>query len=213
MAASVEHLDVPFRRDIRTVIDVGASHGQFALFAATEFPSARVISFEPLEEPIADLRRMMGERVESHKTAVGAENGTVEINVSGHDDSSSVLGIGERQQEVFPGTGVVETRRTPITTLDDAIERPVSRPAMLKIDVQGLELQVLKGAKQTLAEIDEALIECSFTELYDGQALADEVIAHMLESGLRLAGIHGLHTTPSGEAVQADLHFRRTGSA
>lgn len=209
VAASVEHSRVPFRRDFRTVIDVGASRGQFALFATVSFPQARILSFEPLDEPLADLRRVTGVRVISCQTAIGAETGTVAINVSRQDDSSSVLGIGEQQQRIFPGTEAVERREIPITTLDEAVDLPLARPALLKIDVQGLELEVLKGASATLAEIDEALIECSFTELYEGQAMADEVIAHALGAGLRLVGIHGLHSTSSGGAVQADLHFRR----
>jgi len=191
------------------VIDVGASHGQFALFAVTEFPDARVISFEPLAEPVADLRELLGDRVEIHQTAVGAESGRVRINVSGHDDSSSVLKIGEQQRQVFPGTATVEVRDTPITTLDAVLDKPIARPALLKIDVQGTELEVLRGAPGVLGQMDEALIECSFTELYDGQAMADEVIAFLLGFGLRLAGVHNLHSMPNGETIQADLHFRR----
>lgn len=179
------------------------------LFATTEFPGAQVISFEPLAEPIAHLRRILGNRVESRQTAVGAEAGTVTINVSGRDDSSSIRKIGDEQQRIFPGTEAVEARETPITTLDEALDLPFGRPSLLKIDVQGAELDVLEGATRTLTEIDEALIECSFIELYEGQALADQVISLLLQAGFRLVGVHGLHKAANGDAIQADLHFRR----
>ncbi len=200
---------MPFRSDIRTVIDVGASHGQFALFAATRFPSARLVSFEPLPEPREDIRRVLGDRVEIRPYAVGSSPGTVTMNLSRSDDSSSVLTIGDEQSQIFPGTEAVGTLDVEITTLDEAFQEPLERPCLLKIDVQGLELEVLRGATRVLAEVDEALIECSFIELYGDQAMADEVIAHALEAGLRLVGVHGLIRTTDGRAIQADLHFRR----
>ena len=86
----------------------------------------------------------------------------------------------------------------------------VAGACLLKIDVQGLELEVLRGAPRILAQVDEALIEGSFIELYEGQALADDVIALMREAGLRLAGTYGKTTDADGRDVQADFYFRRT---
>ncbi len=209
VAASVEHHSVPFGVDFRTVIDVGASRGQFALFAASRFPGARIVSFEPLPEPRAQLERVLDGRVEVMPLALGAEPGSVLMNVSRQDDSSSVLAIGEAQRRNFPGTEAIDTLEVPISTLDATLDPPPERPCLLKIDVQGLELQVLKGAGKTLAGVDEALVECSFIELYEGQAMADEVVSLMLEAGLRLAGVHGLVSTAKGEPIQADFHFKR----
>lgn len=209
VAASVEHAKIPFRDDIRTVIDVGASHGQFALFASRRFPKARIVSFEPLPGPREDLSKLLSERVDVRATAVGATVGTVSMNVARNDDSSSALPIGARQSELFPGSEAVDTIEAPITTLDQALPEAIERPCLLKVDVQGLELEVLRGATQVLTQVDEALIECSFIELYEGQALADEVIAFAHSTGLRLVGIHGLHATSEGRAIQADLHFVR----
>ena len=87
--------------------------------------------------------------------------------------------------------------------------RPPARPCLLKVDVQGLELDVLRGAARTLESVDEALIECSFVELYEGQPLADEIVLQMLEAGLRLAGVHEVVYSADGTAVQADFLFRR----
>lgn len=209
VAASVEHSRIPLRRDFRTVLDVGASRGQFALFAAQRFPDARIVCFEPLPEPAADLRRIMGDRVEVHETAVGATAGTETINISARDDSSSLLPIGSRQQHEFPGTGTERRIEVPVTTLDLMMDGELNGPCLLKIDVQGLELEVLKGATSTLGKVDEALIECSFVELYEGQAMADEVVAHLLEKGLRLAGVHEVTHSADGTAIQADFLFRR----
>lgn len=209
VAASVEHSEVPFDPGIATVIDLGASRGQFALFAATKFPEARIISFEPQPGPYADLTGLLGDRVEARQIAIGSQRGTSTMNVSASDDSSSLLAIGEGQTKVFPGTGQVDTIEVKVTTLDDELDEPLARPCLMKIDVQGLELEVLKGGTATLSQVDEALIECSFMELYEGQAMADEVISLMLDAGLRLAGVFGATTDSEGRMVQADFFFRR----
>lgn len=209
VAASVEHSDVPFSAGIRTVIDLGASRGQFALFAANRFPEARIISFEPQPGPLSELKNLLGGRVETYPLAVSSTPGSATMNVSRSDDSSSLREIGSLQRRIFPGTDSVETIAVEVTTLDAILERPLARPCLLKIDIQGMELEALAGASETLSEVDEALIECSFVELYEGQALADEVIDLMLGAGLRLAGVFGTSTDAYGQMIQADFFFRR----
>ena len=93
--AAVEHAAVPFDTETRTVVDVGASRGQFAVFAAERFPSARIVCFEPLEDPRRRLHEVLGERVTVHGVALGAEAGKAEFNVSAQDDSSSLLRSGD----------------------------------------------------------------------------------------------------------------------
>lgn len=211
VAASVEHSVIPFTDGIATVIDVGASRGQFALFAANCFPRARIVSFEPQAGPMAELKELLGDRVETHAVAIGSAPGTASMNISRSDDSSSLLEIGAGQLKVFPGTEKVDTVEVEVTTLDTVLDQPLNRPCLLKIDVQGLELEVLKGAAATLGQVDEALIECSFVELYEGQAMADEVVELMLAAGLRLTGVYGPTSDANGRMVQADFLFQRSG--
>ena len=206
---SVEHAAVPFRDDIKTVVDVGASRGQFASFAAHRFPEAQLICFEPLPDARAVLKNVVAGRATIHAAAVGATAGTATLNVSGQDDSSSLLPIGHRQIEEFPGTEASTTLEVRVEVLSDLDLVSLHGPRLLKIDVQGFELDVLKGAGANLDLFDQAFVECSFVELYDGQALADEVIAFLLARGLRLAGCFGTVCGAKGEAIQADLLFNR----
>jgi FkbM family methyltransferase len=209
VAASVEHLSVPFDPGTRTVLDVGASRGQFAVLAAGLFPQARIVCFEPLPGPRAAIEKVLGDRVEIVGAAVGSRSGPASLNISARDDSSSLLPIGERQQAEFPGTGASGTAEVEVITLDEWLSTPLERPCLLKMDVQGFELAALRGATRTLASVDEALIECSFVELYEGQPLAGEVIAHMSDAGFRLSGVHGMVYSGDGSSVQADFFFRR----
>lgn len=210
VAASVEHSRIPFGDDFATVLDVGASRGQFALFSLENFPGADIICFEPQPGPAGDLRRVLGDRVELIGSALGPERGMANMNISAQDDSSSLLAIGERQVVEFPGTESDHTIEVPVTTLDDALRRPVERPCLLKVDVQGFELDVLRGGLEVLREVDVALIECSFVELYQGQALAEEVVSFMQDAGFRLAGVHEIANSADGSAIQGDFLFRRT---
>jgi FkbM family methyltransferase len=209
VVASVEHADVPFRADVRTVLDVGASRGQFALFALSRFPQAAIRSFEPLPGARDKLKVVTAGRVEIVAAAVGAEPGRAELNVSAQDDSSSLLPIGRRQVAEYPGTEATTTIEVDVVTLASVLSEALPGPVLLKIDVQGFELDVLRGAGELLSKVDEVFVECSFVELYDGQALADEVVAFLFEHDLRLAGVYGLSHTATGEALQADLLFRR----
>ena len=209
VAASVEHSSTPLGPHFATIVDVGASRGQFALFAMNRYPEARIICVEPQPGPADDLAATVGDRVELIRSAVGAEPGTAEMNVSGRDDSSSLLAIGTRQENEFPGTAMDHKIEVPVTTLDEALPEKLARPVLLKIDVQGFELPALSGATALLAQVDTALIECSFVELYEGQALADEVISLMVSAGFRLKGVHGVVYSADGSALQGDFLFDR----
>lgn len=211
VAASVEHARVPFTAPA-TVLDVGASSGQFAVFAAARWPRARIVSFEPIPAAQARYAAAMRGRAVLHPVAVGAAPGRATLHVAAADDSSSLLPITERQIASYPGTQEQHTLEVDVVTLDDHLDRDLPAPWLLKIDVQGFELEVLRGATATLERVGQIYVECSFVELYGAQALADEVIAFLFERGFRLAGVHNVDYH-GGHAVQADLLFSRAGSA
>ena len=66
----------------------------------------------------------------------------------------------------------------------DEVVDSVDVPCLMKIDVQGYELEVLQGAEKLLPSVEFLLVECSFTELYLGQALAGEVVAYLHQRGI-----------------------------
>ena len=111
--------------------------------------------------------------------------------------------------DAFPGTEEDRTIEIEARTLDELLAHRVRAPALLKIDVQGGELDVLAGAPTILRDIDTAFVECSFVEFYGGQALADQVVSAFLERGLRLYGVYSVVCDDRGRCLQADLLFRR----
>jgi hypothetical protein len=99
----------------------------------------------------------------------------------------------------FPGTDEVETTRAQVRTLNKLLaDRELVHPALLKIDVQGFELPVLRGAEQTLRSFDQILVEASFAELYEGQALFPDVSHHLEEHGFHLVSGHISTSDSSG---------------
>ena len=131
------------------------------------------------------------------------------MHVSAADDSSSLLPITARQAQTFPGTEQKETIEVSTVTLDERFPDGVEEPALLKIDVQGYELEVLRGAERLLQTIGTVLVECSFQEFYAGQAGADEVIRFLQQRGFRLAGGTAPTVDRHGVLLQVDLIFNR----
>ncbi|MDT5019020.1 MAG: hypothetical protein QOD39_5180 [Mycobacterium sp.] len=213
VAAGVEHAGVLRRMPgLRTIVDVGANRGQFALAARLCHPEARVVSFEPLAGPAATYRAVFGGDVRTSliNAALGPTSGEAVIHVSGRDDSSSLLPITAAQDTLFPGTAQVDTDTVRVTRLAEHLAAgAIEAPALLKIDVQGFELQALAGCEDVLDRFDWIYAECSFVELYAGQAFADDVIAWLRERGFALRGVYHMSYDAAGNAVQADFLFAR----
>lgn len=196
----------------QTVVDIGANRGQFALIARKYFPDAKVVSFEPLPEPAAIFHRVFASdpKVALHEVAIGPEDRDMTIYVSRADDSSSLLPISSVQSRLFPGTEKVEERTVTVRRLESVLkEEDIQPPALLKIDVQGFELEVLEGCRSLLPCFSFVYVECSFVELYAGQALAHEVIAYLQGTGFVLAGVYNLYYDKKGISVQGDFLFVR----
>jgi FkbM family methyltransferase len=210
VVAASEHDSDPLPADLRTIVDVGANRGQFALVAARRWPSAVLICLEPLGKPRKTLRRALRRhsRLKVIDAAASDASGTAVLHVSRSDDSSSLRAITDRQTLLFPGTEEVGTVPVRTVRLDEVIAiRVHERPALLKIDVQGGELDALHGATGLLPTIDFVLVESSFTELYAGQALADDVIRFLQSQGFALSAVLAPTVGRDGVVVQADLLF------
>ena len=211
VAAGVEHEKVLRSLRCKHVVDIGANRGQFALICRKVFPDARIDSFEPLDEPAARYRSVFrGDGLANlHPFAIGPTEGEAIIHISKADDSSSLLPITPRQSSLFPGTEEKGTRTIQVLPLDAIFrDTEIIQPTLLKIDVQGYELECLEGCQQLLTLFAYVYVECSFIELYNGQALAHEVIDYLHRQGFCMTGVYNTHYDRDGMAVQADFLFR-----
>jgi FkbM family methyltransferase len=208
VAAGIEHRGALAGRRFATVVDIGANRGQFSLLCAGLYPAARIFAFEPLPRPYAVLARVTAgdPRIAIHQAAIGPCAGATRMHVMRPDDSSSLLAPTERQKAVFPAVGENGTTLVEVAPLDAFVDRSdLAPPALLKLDVQGFELEALKGCAALLDRFLAVYLECSFEPLYAGQALADEVLAHLFDHGFGLAGVYNAVGDGRGRAVQADF--------
>ncbi|MBI9044513.1 MAG: FkbM family methyltransferase [Anaerolineaceae bacterium] len=209
-AAGTEHLDILKNLDCKFVLDIGANRGQFSLVARECFPGAVIHAVEPLEEPVKIFRSIFKDdaHITLHQCAIGSQSEVKTIHVTKDDDSSSLLPIGETQVKLFPSTREKETRKVNVYILEELIDVDIiQQPSLMKIDVQGYELEILIGCQNILEKFNFLYIETSFVELYEGQALASEVIAFLERNGFLFKGVYNSYYDENGLAIQADCLF------
>lgn len=211
VAPTIEHIDALSLTPFRTIVDVGANRGQFVLFCREHHPQAMVHAFEPLKVPADIFERLFAgdPQVKLRRTAIGSSSGQASIHITNRDGSSSLLTPGILQERIF-GAHAVSTATIPVARLDECIgPADLVAPALLKIDVQGAELGVLKGAAALLPLFDAVFVECSFIELYEGQTTACDVIRELDHAGFRIRGVFNQHVDARHGPVQADFLFHR----
>lgn len=212
VAAGVEHKSVLKGLGCNMVIDIGANVGQFALVARSCFPKARIISFEPLPRPIKKYQAVFykDKFTTLYQEAIGPNECESTMHLSQRDDSSSLLAITSLQEYLFPGTAEICTVKVNVGPLSNFLSQTnIKTPSLLKLDVQGYELQALRGCEDMINCFMYVYVECSFIELYEGQALADEVIAWLRHRNFRLIGVYNISYSSHGQAIQADFLFTK----
>ena len=212
VAAAVEHRGALGGLRLKTIVDAGANVGQFSLIASELHPGARIFAFEPLPAAADTYERVMGSRLNGKmfRHALGAQAGHRTLHVAGRNDSSSLLPISSLQVAMHPQTAEVAQIAVEVRPLADVLSQDdLTSSALLKIDVQGTELEVLKGCGPLLCRFDHLYIELGFFEFYVGQPLAHQVIAMLADRGFLLSGVYNVVYDSAGRAAQADFLFRR----
>ena len=142
--------------------------------------------------------------------AVGAEGGEAALNVASNQDSSSLLALSGIHRAAYPETSQQGEVRVTVRRLDEVLDGDcLPRPSLLKVDVQGFELQVLRGAEGLLGAFENVYVECGFTELYAGQPNVAEVVCFFRDRGLSPSGVFSPEYDGAGRCLQADILFRR----
>lgn len=200
---------------IRTVLDVGAHKGEFSKAILTIIPQARIYAFEPLPDCYSYLSRQMSRNgsFQSFPVAIGRESGSVVLWRSSYDKSSSVLPMAELHKASFPWSAGASPVEVEMRTLDEYIGRlELNAKTLLKIDVQGYEAQVLRGATELLKQVEYVLVEVSFRPLYEGQASFAEVYSLLQGAGFSYSGSLEQLLSPLDDSIlQSDAFFARSG--
>lgn len=194
----------------KVIFDAGASYGVFAKDALRIWPNAHVHCFEPEPEYVQQLRLWSSSdsRVHVCDLLLGAEQRPA-MRYYFHLGASSVL---PDQQDLASNAPPI--RIAGMTTVDEYCQRLSIRPDFLKLDVQGYELEILKGSGRTLAGVEVVLAEVNHIAIYESVPLADELIGWLAERGYALHDICNLMPRPlDGALWQSDMLFVRHSSS
>jgi FkbM family methyltransferase len=207
---SLELLEIAKPLGIRSIYDVGANVGTWALLAKALIPEAKVEAFEPLPKHHTDfqnnLRGISG--VALHRIALGSENTTANLRITNSSDNSSMLPLAEASHAHF-GLKEVASVPTTVRKLDDyRRENDVLMPDLIKLDVQGYELEVLKGANECVRSTKSVITEVSFIKYYQGQCLFHDLVGYFAHFGLFVAAF-GINTPSASIVNQTDVLFLR----
>lgn len=202
------------QHQINCILDVGANIGQYSMKLRKYGYSGKIISFEPQLKTFQQLSE--NSKVYKDWTvynyALGSENTEAEINISANTESSSILDIKEIHVDAAPSSKYVGKENIIIKKLDSIYDELELRTqnVFLKIDTQGFEMEVLKGAENVLDKIIGLQLEMSITEMYNNEPLYDEIISYLKNNGFKLYQIEpGFTDEKTGRLLQFDGIFFR----
>ena len=198
----------------KTIFDVGAYHGETAIrYNDLAGQDCKVLCFEPFPESFGVLKKNTQgfPNIVLNNIALGAETGSVTFHSNHFSATNSILPTSEKGHETW-GRGTLETIEeivVPVQRLDDhVVEHDIERIDILKLDTQGSEYLVLKGAENTMSK---GMIKLIYTEIivmptYEGQKDLDHVLRILREYGFELFNFYPAQTS-NGQLRYLDALF------
>lgn len=214
---SYDYQRVRYMRDagVVAVVDVGANIGQYGAELRADGYHGRLLSIEPLWSAFGQLvgRSARDPLWDCIQCGLGAQDGEATLNVSANGVSSSILPILDSHVEAAPESRVQNAEKIRLRTLDSVVSEWIDpRGAIgLKLDVQGYEADVLRGASGTLPRVVFLELELSLVPLYAGQVLFIDMIEYVRTLGFSLVNVDtGFADPRTGRVLQCDGIFLRS---
>lgn len=222
---SILHPDlnlIDFHTGSPIIFDVGANVGGFTGDLMLRAPLARFHCFEPNPEIFSTLKANVlrygtlhnKPRAIANNFALGSREETKEFILTGNSVCSSFFEAAEKTRSWAGQWCETKDRATvQVKTLRDyASANNIQNAKLLKIDAQGYELEVLKGAGAFLHQIEYVFSEVQFANLYEGAPMWTDVIKFMHQQGFNPYTISGFCLDPNADLLQADILFKNTRS-
>jgi len=195
------------------IFDVGANVGEFTECVLAFQPWAIVHAFEPISEVFEVLQRKFKDYpgIFCRNVALGRERGEQAINVSSYAQASSFLENGRVLNDRVYGIDFTPVKTETVrvkTAAGYARASGVDCIKLLKLDVQGYELEVLKGTEPILDRIEFIYTEVQFQELYKNGPMFDEVYEFLNRRGFELLRMTSFRADDDGRLMECDMIFR-----
>ena len=192
-----------------TIIDIGSNKGQFILLMEQIFPNKIVYSFEPIIEMINKQKKFFKykKNITFHNLALGSSICSKEFLITSRMDSSSFLKVASNTNK-SKNYSVIEKRDIKVSTLDEILLNEIFLyPLLIKMDVQGYELEVLKGAKNLLKKTDYLLLEVSENEMYQNQPTEKIIIEYLKDLNFEIFKANNWLSIKNTNFKQRDILF------
>jgi FkbM family methyltransferase len=198
------------------LIDVGASYGSFTTSVGKHHDISRALLVEPLAKRCAQLRETFKKPTFSVcQLALADFEGEGNFNVWDFDYASSLHNLPADKTKLLAGLELGQQRKLPVKvgTLDNLLEQEGidGEIELLKMDAQGGELNILRGAQRSLHRIRNIWCEVAFSELYESAATFQNVFDFLEGRGFLLKAIGETSEGANGCVMQADVLFSRHG--
>ncbi|NMF56630.1 FkbM family methyltransferase [Pseudanabaena yagii] len=212
---SLELLELTQKQSPQIIYDIGANVGTWTALAKATLPSSIIYAFEPLiihckifKEQIIATHKDVSANIHLHQVALGATKEQKNIKVASFSDASSLLSFANATYQFF---GITQEREelVNVVVLDDyVISNKLPLPDLIKLDIQGYELEALKGANECLRHAKYIIIEVSFVEFYQDQPLFHDIVNFLAAKNFYLYAL-GVNTPTGKELSQTDALFIR----
>ena len=207
---------VPPNLKTKWVVDIGANVGDIAVAALESYKDCNVVCFEPVLSTfkiLEDRLKPYGTRVMLYRKALSDKNGEGEINITNLHGANSILPQAEFYRKFNPHIKEIGKETIELVRLDDLTKDfPTNFVDIMKIDVEGYEMNVLRGGRDFLAShADVLIVEASFMrdQSWNHQAIFD-IFALLDECGFNLINVYDLNKTNDENMMlcQMDCVFR-----
>lgn len=179
---------------VDSIVDVGANHGDFSQAAAALHPQAKVLLVEPLphlKAPLERIGRFKGGHWRVVDCALGSKPGMASLYVDPQNDAiGSLLGFSEDYRGANPLAAAQRIVKCRVTTLDDlCADEGIKAIDLLKVDVEGFEFEVLRGATRTLRSTRALIVELSLIRRASGNDGLLEMLALLRNYGFEIVNV------------------------
>lgn len=201
--------------NIDLVIDVGANAGQFVQQIRKDVGfSGKIVSFEPLSSAFKRLeqKQKKDKLWSAFNYALGDHAGKQTINIAGDSYSSSILNMLSSHLKSAPDSKCVGREEIEVKTLDSIFDEICAsyKYIYLKIDTEGFEARVIKGAERSLKYIDTVQMEMSLIQLHENESLFPELFDLMSKKGYCLISVEPeFSDKKTGQLLQINGVFHR----
>ena len=197
----------------KILFDIGAHNGDWSQIVLESLHEDITIAlFEPQKIHFSEIVKLFNNKKNKYLFNLALGNSSCTSHIKGGGASASLLDASDLQNSTFPGSfDVDKLEEVEVLTLDEVIAKNhLVSPDVIKIDVQGFELDVFKGAVKTLPGVKYIVAELSFIHLYKNQPSLTELLQFLEKNNFVIVDFGYQWRNEKNELIQVDAIFKNS---